>query len=166
MSMLSMLFLAVPSPNVTVTIDQNSSVVSVGTNLTLTCVIELPPEVDTNITLNINWTGPAGDALPGSSTLLIARMPTSRYESILRVKADQFGNYSCTAIVLPSSFLASSEGSATSTIIGKNFHFFLTCGLHFFGYFSTGEVFNKIASNKFVVYQAKYHLSGPSIHNT
>ena len=124
-----MLFFTVPSPNVTVTIDQNSSTVSGGTNLTLTCVIELLPEVDTNITLNINWTGPVGDPLPGSSTSrLMAGMPT-RYQSILTVNAvnaSQFGNYSCTATLNsdpPTSFVTASEGSATLTIIGKDFNF-------------------------------------------
>ena len=120
-----MLFHAVPPLNVTVTIDQNSSTVSAGTNLTLTCVTELPAEVDTNIT--INWMGPAGNTLPGSSTSrLMAGIPTSRYESILMVNAvnaSQFGNYSCSATVNsdpPSSFVTASEGSATVTIIGKD----------------------------------------------
>ena len=122
-----MLFFTVPSPNVTITIDQNSSIISARSNLTLTCVIELPPEVDTNITLNINWTGPAGNTLPGSSTpSLMAGIPTSRYERILAISpadADQFGNYSCTATVNsgpPSIFITASEGSATLTIIGKD----------------------------------------------
>ena len=113
----------------TITIDQNSSTVSAGTNLTLTCVTELPTEVDTNITLNMNWMEPAGNTLPGSSTSrLMAGIPTSRYESILTVNAvnaSQFGNYSCTATVNsdpPSSFVTASEGSATVTIIGKG-HF-------------------------------------------
>ena len=122
-----MLFHAVPPLNVTVTIDQNSSTVSAGTNLTLTCIMELPAEVDTNITVDIDWMGPAGNALPGSSSSrLMAEMPISRYESILTVNpvtASQFGNYSCTATVNsypPSSFVAASEGSASLTIIGKD----------------------------------------------
>ena len=121
LTLFSMLFFAVPSPNVTVTSDQNSRIISVGTNLTLTCITKLPPEVDTNITVNINWKGPAGDVLSGSSTL-IAGMPT-RYQSILKVNVDQFGNYSCTATVNPdppSSFVTANEGSATVTIVGKD----------------------------------------------
>ena len=125
--MLSMLFHIVPFPNVTITIDQNSSIVSAGTNFTLTCVTELSAEVDTNITLDINWMGPAGNTPPGSNTYrLMAGIPASRYESILMVNpvtSDQFGNYSCTATVNsdPSSiFVTASEGSATVTIIGKD----------------------------------------------
>ena len=119
----------------TVTIDQNSSTVSAGTNFTLTCVTELPAEVDTNITVNINWMGPAGNTLPSSNTYrLMAGIPASRYESILMVNpvtADQFGNYSCTATVNsdpPSSFITASEGSVTLTIIGKDI---LVCILHY-----------------------------------
>ena len=136
--MLFVLFHVVPSPNVTVTTDQNSSIVSAGTNLTLTCVTELTAEVDSNITLAINWMGPAGNALPGGSTSrLMAGIPTSRYESILivnPVNADQFGNYSCTATVSsdpPSSFVTASEGSATLTIVGKAILFaFSTMDMH------------------------------------
>ena len=133
-----MLFHAVPSLNVTVTIDQNSSTVSAGTNLTFTCIMELPAEVDTNITVDIDWMGPAGNALPGSSSSrLMAEMSISRYESILTVNpvnASQFGNYSCTATVNsdpPSSFVAASEGSATLTIVGKDVSFaFSTKDMH------------------------------------
>ena len=115
----------------TIAIDQNSNIKSAGTNFTLTCVTELPPEVDTNITLSINWTGPAGDVLSGSSNSpLMAGIPT-RYQNILivnAVNASQFGNYSCTATVYPdppSIFVTASEGSATLTIIGKDT--FLLC---------------------------------------
>ena len=113
-----------------VTIDQSSNIRSAGTNFTLTCVTELPPEVDTNITVNINWTGPAGDPLPGSSnSSLMAGIPT-RYQNILIVNVDQFGNYSCTATVNsdpPSSFVTASEGSATLTIVGKDTFKLLSC---------------------------------------
>ena len=122
---LCFLFFAVLSLNVTITIDQNSSIKSVGTNFTLTCITELPPEVDTNVTLSTNWTGPAGDALPGSSSsLLMTGIPT-RYQNTLivhPVNASQFGNYTCTATVNsdpPSSFITTSEGSDTLMVIGK-----------------------------------------------
>ena len=117
----------VPPLSVTVTIDQSSSIISAGTNFTLTCITELPPEVDTNITVSINWTGPAGDPLSGSSNSPpMAGIPT-RHQNILivnPVNASQFGNYSCTATVNsdpPSSFITASEGSETVTIIGKDF---------------------------------------------
>ena len=117
----------VPPPNVTIAIDQNSNIKPVGANFTLTCITELPPEVDTNITVNINWTGPTGDPLSGSSnSSLMAGIPTSRYQNILMVNpvnASQFGNYSCTATVNSDSasiFITASEGSATVTIIGKD----------------------------------------------
>ena len=116
----------VPPLSVTITIDQSSSIISAGANFTLTCITELPPEVDTNITMNINWTGPAGDPLPGSSNSLpMAGIPT-RYQNILMVNpvnASQFGNYSCTATVNSDSasiFITASEGSATVTIIGND----------------------------------------------
>ena len=124
-----LLFFAVLSLNVTIAVDQNSSIKSIGTNFTLTCITELPPAVDSNVTLSINWTGPAGDALPGSrSSLLMTGIPT-RYQNTLivnRVNASQFGNYSCTATVNsdpPSIFIATSEGSATLTVIGKTILF-------------------------------------------
>ena len=119
------LFFAVPPLNVTITIDQNSSIISTGTNFTLTCITELTPVVDTNVTFSTNWTGPARDALPGSSSSSLMMGMLTRYQSTLIVRpvnADQFGNYSCTATVNsdpPSSFIATSEGSATLTVIGK-----------------------------------------------
>ena len=122
---LCFLFFAVPLPNVTVVIEQDSNIKSVGTNFTLTCITELPPEVDTNVTLSTNWTGPAGNALPGSSSSLPMTGMLTRYQNTLLVdpvNADQFGNYSCTATVNsdpPSSFVAASEGSDTLTVIGK-----------------------------------------------
>ena len=128
---LCFLLFAVPPLNVTIAIDQNSNIKSAGTNFALTCITVLPPEVDTNITLSINWTGPAGDPLPGSSNSPpMAGIPT-RYQNILivnPVNTDQFGNYSCTATVNsdpPSSFVTASEGSATMTIIGKDFCFLI-----------------------------------------
>ena len=109
----------------TIVIDQNSSIISTATNFTLTCITELTPEVDTNVTLSINWTGPAGDALPGSSSSHLMTGISARSQNALivhPVNADQFGNYSCTATVNsdpPSSFITTSEGSATLTVIGK-----------------------------------------------
>ena len=135
MFLCSLLF-AVPPLNVTIAIDQSSNIKSAGTNFTLTCITELPPEVDTNITVNINWTGPAGDVYSGSSNSLpMAGIPT-RYQNVLivnPVNASQFGNYSCTATVYsdpPSSFITASEGSETVTIIGKAISF-LDLQLHF-----------------------------------
>ena len=126
-------FYVVPPPIVTVTIDQNSNIKSAGANFTLTCITELPPEVHTNITVNINWTGPAGDVLASSSNSPpMAGIPT-RSQNILivtPVNVDQFGNYSCTATVNsdpPSSFVTASEGSATVTIIGKDTFKLLSC---------------------------------------
>ena len=121
----------------TIAIDQNSNIKSAGTNFTLTCITELPPEVDTNITVNINWTGPAGDVLSGSSnSSLMAGMPTIHQNILIvnPVNADQFGNYSCTATVYPdppTSFVTASEGSATLTVIGKAICFFFYLNLHF-----------------------------------
>ena len=111
----------------TLAIDQNSSIISTGTNFTLTCITELTPVVDTNVTLSINWTGPAGDTLPGSSSSsLMAGIPTRSQNTLIvnPVNADQFGNYSCTATVNydhPSSFVIASKGTATLTVIGKAF---------------------------------------------
>ena len=122
---LCFLFFTVPPLNVTIAIDQNSSMISTGTNFTLTCITELTPVVDTNVTLSINWTGPAGDALPGSSSSPLMTGISARSQNVLivhPVNADQFGNYSCTATVNsdpPSIFIAASEGSATLTVIGK-----------------------------------------------
>ena len=121
------LFFTVPPLNVILAIDQNSSIISTGTNFTLTCITELTPVVDTNVTLSINWTGPAGDTLPGSSSSsLMAGIPTRSQNTLIvnPVNADQFGNYSCTATVNshpPSSFVIASKGTTTLTVIGKAF---------------------------------------------
>ena len=130
---LCFLFFTVPPLNVTLAIDQNSNIKPVGTNFTLTCITELTPEVDINVTLSVNWTGPAGNALPGSRSSPIMAGILTRYQNTLivnPVNADQFGNYSCIATVNsnpPSIFIAASEGSANLTVIGKAIFVFLVC---------------------------------------
>ena len=103
---------------VTITSDPVSPVQPVGTNVTLTCNVELDLSVDILVTVNTVWTGP--DNL--NRSIIAQRMGnTTTYTSTVMVSSfgrDQSGDYTCMATVSStSSFIISpSPQSATSRI--------------------------------------------------
>ena len=105
-------------PMVTITSDPVSPVQPVGTNVTLTCNVELDRLVDVPVTVNTVWTGP--DNL--NRNIITQRMGnTTTYTSTVKVSSfgrNQSGDYTCTATVSSmSSFIISpSPQSATSRI--------------------------------------------------
>ena len=90
---------SVPPPAV-ITSAELSQVVTVGSNLTLTCNIQLDPSVDSNVTVNSTWTAPGGATLSGSNPSWTG----SSYQSTLMLTSlgtGDAGNYICGVSVTP-----------------------------------------------------------------
>ena len=106
----------VPVPtSVVITSDPVSPIRPVGSNVILTCTVELSPVVDVPVTVNTEWTGPDGVTL--SSTTPVMESLT-RYTSTVMVSSfgrDQSGNYTCTATVSSTSSFLTDSGSQSET---------------------------------------------------
>ena len=114
----------VPSPiSVTVVSDLRSPVV-VGSNVSLTCTVELSPSVDVSVTVNTVWTGPAGfmatntaQPVMGSTTTYTSTVMLNSFET------SQSGQYNCTAnISSTSSFLTDSSPQCGTSKITASEH--------------------------------------------
>ena len=92
------ILIVVPS-NVTLSSSHSNPVQPVGSDVTLTCNVELSPAVDVPVTVNTVWTGPNGFSENG----IAQRMgSTTTYTSTAMVSSfgrDQSGVYNCTAAV-------------------------------------------------------------------
>ena len=103
---------------VTITSDPVSPVQPVGTNVTLTCNVELDRSVDVPLTVDTVWNGPDNF----NWNIMAQQMGnTTTYTSTVKVSSfgrNQSGDYTCTATVSSmSSFIISpSPQSATSRI--------------------------------------------------
>ena len=90
---------SVPPPTVTITAVTNQVVIA-GSNLTLTCNIQLDPSVDCTVMVNSTWTAPGGATLSGSNPSWTG----SSYQSTLMLTSLGTGNagtYICGASVTP-----------------------------------------------------------------
>ena len=92
----------------------------IGSNVTLTCTVELSSVVDVPVTVNTVWTGPAGFNTTNTAQPVIDTITT--YVSIVVVRSfgrEQSGNYNCTAtLTFESPFVVPSgpkSGSVTIT---------------------------------------------------
>ena len=104
-----------------VTSDPVSPIRPVGSDVTLTCTVELSPAVDVPVTVNTVWTGP--DGFMTTNTAQPVRGNPTTYTSTAMVSSferDQSGNYTCTATVISTfQFISGSElqpGTARITI--------------------------------------------------
>ena len=104
----------VPIPTINIT----SGTVIVGSDVTLTCTVDLDPAVNVPVTVNTVWTGPNGVTLSPSDPVMVN---LTRYTSTAMVSSFRAGNYTCTATVSSStSFIISSIGSKSTTVtVGK-----------------------------------------------
>ena len=117
----SISFFVVPTPTVAI-ISNTTSPVSVGSDVTLTCTVDLDPVVDVPVTVNTVWTGPAG--FVRTTTAQPVMGSTTTYTSTAMVSSfgrDQSGVYTCTATVnSTSSFIdGSMEFASTRVTVGK-----------------------------------------------
>ena len=116
----------VPVPtSVSVTSNPVSPIRPVGSNVTLTCTVELSPavHVDVPVIVNTVWTGPDGVTLSPTTPSM---ENLTRYTSTAMVNSfgrDQSGNYTCTATVSSTSLFLTDSGSLSGTgrvTVGKN----------------------------------------------
>ena len=101
--LLSLLCPLVPPPtSVTITSDPVSPIRPVGSDVTLTCTVELSAAVDVAVTVNTVWTGPAGFMTTNTAQPVMGT--TTTYTSTAMVSSfgrDQSGDYICAATVSP-----------------------------------------------------------------
>ena len=72
----------------------------IGSNVTLTCTVELSPAVDVPVTVNTVWTGPAGFRTTNTAQPVMGSSTTYITTAIVRsFGRDRSGNYTCTATV-------------------------------------------------------------------
>ena len=103
---------------VNISSDPVGPVLPFGSNVTLTCTVELSLAVDVPVTVNTVWTGP--DGFMTTNTAQPVMGSTTTYTSVAMVSSfgrNQSGNYTCTATVSSTApFLLSSTQSATKKI--------------------------------------------------
>ena len=124
-----MLTHAVPDPSrVTVMSDLGSLVFS-GVDVTLTCTVELNPDLASVSTISVTtaWAGPSGVLSSGSVPMMTENSPTT-YTSTLVLSAVMSvddGDYTCQATTISSSPYLFSSGSTSNSItisVGKIGH--------------------------------------------
>ena len=107
---------------VAVSSDPVSPIRPVGSEVTLTCTVDLNSTVDVPVTVNTTWTGPAGVTLSPTTPVM---ENLTRYTSTAMVDSfgrDQSGVYTCTATVsLTSTFVtdSGSESGSARITVGK-----------------------------------------------
>ena len=109
----------VPDPvSVTVTSDLVSPVRPIGSNVTLTCTVELSPVMDDPVIVNIVWTGPA--KFMTRNTAQPSMSNTTTYIAQITIKSfirSNSGYYICRATVISESpFITSSSLSGIKRI--------------------------------------------------
>ena len=122
--MLILFTLAVPSPASVIIAADPSLPVSNGTEVTLTCTVELSPALAdfSSLAVTVIWTGPPG-MLSGSNPIKMANSPPT-YTSILTLATvESSGSFTCQAQVDSSSlFITASQTISTLItvpIVGK-----------------------------------------------
>ena len=93
-----------------------SPIQSVGSNITLTCSVELSSAVDVLVIVNTVWTGPNGFMTTNTAQPVMGS--TTAYTSTAMVSSfgrDQSGDYNCTATVSSTSSFLTDSGSQSRT---------------------------------------------------
>ena len=117
--------ISVPIPEVMISSDPVNPIQLMGSDVTLTCTVELDPAVDVPVAVNTVWTGPAGFFMT-TNTAQPVMGSTTTYTSIAMVSSfgrDHSGVYTCTATVSSSSSLLTDSGAQSGTArvtVGKD----------------------------------------------
>ena len=95
----------------TITSDPVSPIRPVGSDVTLTCTVELSPTVDVPVTVNTVWTGPDGFMTTNTAQPITGSTTTYTSRAMVRLFGrNQSGVYICRATVSSSSpFLMNSS---------------------------------------------------------
>ncbi len=121
---------AAPTPTVTVQRTPHASRVYTGSQIDITCQVELNggTSVDTGVTVSTTWRGPSGVLTSGGRVSVSPPvLENGRYQSLLRITSVQCsdsGTYTCAAVVSPnppSTYIIASLSSAaqSNVIVGK-----------------------------------------------
>ena len=124
--------LTVPTPTITFTgrlvspVDLSTATLYSGTVFTLTCVVELVPQVDSNVTVLTSWTK-NGSTINNTGRITVdseaATITSSVYGSDVvfdplsdMESGGDNGNYTCSAEVGNSTYITGSSAAGTQTI--------------------------------------------------
>ena len=100
--------LLVPAPlSVVVTGSISNPIRPIGTNITLTCTVELSPAVDVPVTVNTEWRGPAGFNKTNMAWPDTDNTSSSSMVTIFSFENINSGDYTCTAEVVAMQMLLS-----------------------------------------------------------
>ena len=90
----------VPEPSsIVLTSNKRNPIRPVGSNVMLTCTVELSPAVDVPMTVYIEWTGPDGLELMTNVSAVDSNTTYTSTVMITSFGRNHSGNYTCTAIV-------------------------------------------------------------------
>ena len=113
----------VPAPlSVLVTSNKANPIRPIGSNVTLTCRVELSPAVDVPVTVNIQLTDPTGQSLAATTP----SMDGSTYTSTSNISSfgrSKSGDYTCTSSVTSSLPYLINSGTKSATLkltLGEN----------------------------------------------
>ena len=122
-----MSFILIVVLSVDVTSHPVSPIRPIGSNVTLTCTVELSPAVDVPVTVNTVWTGPAGFMRNNSAPSVMGNTTTYNINStavVMSFNRNKSGDYICRATVTSGSLLtAYSSLSSTKRITAGNILF-------------------------------------------
>ena len=123
---------AASDPTVVVRSDPATPVRPVGSDVTLTCTVDLDPAVDVPVTVTTVWTGPAG--FMNTTTAQPVVGSTTTYTSTAMVSSfgrDQSGNYTCMATVRPTTLFTTDSDLKSETArvtVGKACMYYVIMG--------------------------------------
>ena len=114
--------------SIIVTSNKSNPIRPVGSDVTLSCAVELSPLVDVPVTVYTVWTGP-DDFMTHSDTIQ-SIVNATNYTSTTMISpfgSDQSGNYTCTVTISSTStLLTTSSGSAVAEVtVGKHHLYFV-----------------------------------------
>ena len=110
----SFTFLSVPTPTIIFSSDPVSPI-PVGSDVTLTCIVELSPAVNIPVTGNVQLTDPTGSLL-STTTLLVSGSTFPSTAMISSFGSDQSGVYTCTASVSSTSQFVTQSSSRSGIV--------------------------------------------------
>ena len=114
------MLLSIVPISVIITSNPVSPIHIIGSNVTLTCTVELSPAVDVPVTVNIVWTGPTGFMIDDTAQPAIQN--TTTYYNTAVVSSfgrNQSGDYTCTAKISTSLLTSTSRSQTVLITVGK-----------------------------------------------
>ena len=117
--------LTVPPPTVTITSTPITTSYYAGTPLSLTCTVQLIPQVDTNVIFNSLWTGPGGQISSGVGRVSLSSGVNQTTVQFYPLNTTDTGVYNCSVSVSASgqqyvdTSIAASSSITSITVKGQ-----------------------------------------------